>query len=526
MKNKKNWIILVQISLILIAAIATTYAVSTFSNEIGVAISTANLDLQYEGDSTLKGSLVPLYDEEAQYKASKVRFSVVSKVELTETYAGYRIVLNNINIPDELKNEAVKWQLVKGVSVIASGNFADIDVTNRYILNETLEVLPKYGSTPDNLEFRVWISESDTDQVSLAGYTASMRVDVELYTMNDKNTPLFYGLQDEIVQMTSGTFNTKENVSVVYSDGTTGTFTVSSDTVNLNTEGDNLVTYTSQTKDGTTVTKTRVIRVVNDDVVPTLSLDNVPSSFMSGELVTFPSNVTYGPMGGQTTCNYSDSTALTAGSYTLECTAYGNNGLKTTVSKAITVTEADSTKPSVYIGFPMTIELGSVYLLPSKVTYATTGTTTCVDENSNVLTDTSSLTTGNHTITCTATDDNGSTSTRTHTVTVIDAYSYSNEGTKEYTITKAGTYKIEAYGASSQGVCGSYVVGEKTFAVNDALTFTISSDGVSSVSYNSSDILVASSGSAGTNTNTLSNADTVKTARCGNAYIKITYLNS
>lgn len=526
MKGKKNWVILIQISLILIAAIATTYAIASFSNEIDVAISTANLDLQYEGESTLSGSLVPLYDEEAPYKASKVRFSVVSKVELQDTYVGYRVVLNNINIPSALKNTAVKWQLVKGVTVIASGNFTEIDATNRYTLNETLEVLPKYGTTPDNLEFRVWISENGEDQSSLAGYTASMKVDVELYTIHDTNTPIFYGIQDKIISVTTGSFDTNANVSAHYVDGSVTPVTVSTDTVDLTKEGDTLVTYTAQKKDGTSITKTRVIRVMNDAVTPTINMDNIPSSFMEGEIFAFPSEVSFGPMGGQTLCNYTDSTKLTSGSYTLKCIAYGNNGLKATLSKDFTVTALDSAKPKVYIEFPITIDVGRAYILPSKVTYTTTGNTTCKDENDSTLVDTSSLSVGSHTITCTAIDDNGQTAIRTHKVNVIDAYSYYNEGTKTYTLTKAGTYKIEAYGASAEGICGSYVVGEKSFSANDILTLTISSDGVSTISYNATNILVASSGSTGTNTNGINSANIVNHARCGRAYIKVTYMGS
>lgn len=526
MRDKKKWVILIQISLILIAAIATTYAVATFNNEIDVAISTANLDLQYEGESTLSGSLIPLYDEEAPYKSSKVRFSVVSKTDLPNTYVGYRVVLNNINIPSALKNAAVKWQLVKGVSVIASGSFDDINVADRYILNEELEILPKYGTTPDDLEFRVWISESGEDQSSLSGYTASMKVDVELYTINDKNTPIFYGIQDKILPISTGSFDTNQNVSIYYVDGSIAPVTVSTGAVDLTKEGDTLVTYMAKKKDGTSITKTRVIRVVNDTVTPTINMDNIPSSFMQEEDFTFPSEVAFGPMGGQTICNYNDSTRLAVGSYTLKCTAYGNNGLKTTLSKDFTVTALDSTKPKIYIGFPVTIDVGNAYILPSKVTYATTGSITCKDEKNNTLTDTSSLSVGSHTITCTAIDDNGKTSTRTHKVNVIDAYSYYNEGTKAYTITKAGTYKIEAYGASSEGICGSYVAGEKRFSVNDILNLTIGSDGVSTISYNATNILVAASGNTGTNKNTINNANIVNYARCGRAYIKVTYIGS
>lgn len=336
MKKNTSWVLLLQISLILIAAIASTYAISYFANAIEANMVTANIDLSYIGDSEVSDSLLPIKDAQAEQSATKVKFSVIEKNETKNVYSGYRVVLRNIVLPLELRIPEVKWQLVKGLTVIASGNFENITNTDRYLLNEELQVLPKYGTTADELEFRVWLSDNDTNQISLVGKTISFKVDVELYVINDKIEPLFLGVQDKIVEKSSTPFDTLKGVSATLSDGTNLDVTANITNLDISTLGDKVVVYSAKDANGKVVTKTRTIRVLDDKVEPVIDMLEVPSAITVGTEYDLESRVkvTYGSSGGSMICGYGDdmSTAkpTEAGDYIFKCIATGNNGLVTT----------------------------------------------------------------------------------------------------------------------------------------------------------------------------------------------------
>lgn len=343
MKKNTSWVLLLQISLILIAAIASTYAINYFANSIQANMVTANIDLSYIGDSEVSDSLLPIKDTKAEQSATKVKFSVIEKNKTNNIYSGYRVVLRNVTVPVELRIPEVKWQLVKGLTVIASGNFENITNTDRYLLNEELQVLPKYGSTADELEFRVWLSDNDTNQIALAGKTISFKVDVELYVINDKIEPLFLGIQDKVVEKSSTQFNTLTGVSAVLSDGTNLDVTANITSLDISTLGDKIIVYSAKDANGKTVTKTRTIRVLDDKVVPVIDMSEVPSSIALGTEYDLQSKVkvTYGSSSGSMICGYGDDMSITKpsaiGSYKFKCIATGNNGLSSTASKNFSI---------------------------------------------------------------------------------------------------------------------------------------------------------------------------------------------
>ncbi len=82
---------------------------------------------------------------------------------------------------------------------------------------------------------------------------------------------------------------------------------------------------------------------VKDDVIPEISLRDVPAVIKFADNYPLPSWYKFGPSGGTVECHdqnnntLTDTSNLAIGDYTITCTATGNNGLVATTSKDITV---------------------------------------------------------------------------------------------------------------------------------------------------------------------------------------------
>ena len=118
---------------------------------------------------------------------------------------------------------------------------------------------------------------------------------------------------------------------------------ISKDSIVFTEEQDNYIFIRAVNSLGVKSTPSNYQRIRIDKTTPTLSLSGISSSFTKGTSKNLPTDVTYGISGGSTTCKYNSTTitntsSIPTGSYTITCTATGNNGLTTTISKSVTVT--------------------------------------------------------------------------------------------------------------------------------------------------------------------------------------------
>ncbi len=198
---KKNLPVIIVSTLVLVLGIVGLTLALTNGMSSNVVIDTANLGVEYSGNLTLPSTnLFPIEDSEIDTNTENVltvNFTVKGvQSNPTDIPIIYDIVLSDLDVPEELKSEYLKWQLKKNGSVISTGSFSptfDRIVDGRLTLTEIQQDLPSYNSTADSYEFKLWISEScpgsdmsqcgpEQDQSNMLNKTLSGKIETVLYT--------------------------------------------------------------------------------------------------------------------------------------------------------------------------------------------------------------------------------------------------------------------------------------------------------------------------------------------------------
>ena len=201
---KKNLPVIIVSTLVLVLGIVGLTLALTNGMSSNVVIDTANLVVEYSGNLTLPSTnLFPIEDSEIDTNTENVltvNFTVKGvQSNPTDIPIIYDIVLSDLNVPEELKSEYLKWQLKKNGSIISTGSFAksfDTIKDGRLTLTEIQQDLPSYNATADSYEFKLWISEScpgdtsncgpEKDQSNMLNKTLSGKIEAVLYTKSKK----------------------------------------------------------------------------------------------------------------------------------------------------------------------------------------------------------------------------------------------------------------------------------------------------------------------------------------------------
>lgn len=198
---KKNVPVIIISTIILILGIVGVTLALTNSMSSNVMIDTANLGVEYSGNLTLPSTnLFPIEDSEIDTNTENVltvNFTVKGvESNPTDIPIIYDVILSDLNVPEELKSEYLKWQLKKNGTIISTGSFSknfDTIKDGRLTLTEIQQDLPSYNSTADSYEFKLWISEScpgsdmsqcgpDKDQSNMLNKNLSGKIETVLYT--------------------------------------------------------------------------------------------------------------------------------------------------------------------------------------------------------------------------------------------------------------------------------------------------------------------------------------------------------
>lgn len=154
-----------------------------------VKVRTGNLDIDFTTSQyiTTANKILLINDNESATKALKSTFTVANPTATSTTNAKYDIYLSNITISNNLKQGDMKWELVKGNTVIENGTFNTTDdYTNDFKLTKTGYQTITRGTT-DSYEFRVWLSKNNTDQTGLltgSAFSAKLKVVATSVTSN------------------------------------------------------------------------------------------------------------------------------------------------------------------------------------------------------------------------------------------------------------------------------------------------------------------------------------------------------
>ena len=198
-KNKSTKFIIFEIIIMMIGVIGITLAVSYVMNSVNINVDTANLAIDYNGNLTLPSvNLVPILDSEVESNTEnvmRINFSVKGASTNPNIPIIYDVILSDLVVDSALKSEYVKWELEKNGTVISSGSldpWFDSIRDGKFWLTEIQQDLVRSSGTADNFEFRLWISEActgdittcteDMDQSNMLNKSISGKIEVVLYT--------------------------------------------------------------------------------------------------------------------------------------------------------------------------------------------------------------------------------------------------------------------------------------------------------------------------------------------------------
>ena len=229
-KKYNTKFILFEIIVIMLGIIGVTFAASYIMKSINVNVDTAALAVDYTGNLTLpKVDLVPIEDSSVDTNTDnvmRINFTVKGASSNPNIPIIYDVILSDLEIDSALKNEYLKWELEKNGSVISSGSFSpkfDTIKDGKLWLTEIQQDLPTNSQSADSYEFRLWISESctgdittcteDMDQSNMLGKKLSGKIETVLYTKSKEalvRVPANYA-SDYITSLLDSNPNTMNN---------------------------------------------------------------------------------------------------------------------------------------------------------------------------------------------------------------------------------------------------------------------------------------------------------------------------
>ena len=269
------------------------------------------------------------------------------------TKTGMVVVTKDAKMIDELKNYeycvtnkkstiGCNWQITetKNAEIVASGKwyvyFRGIDVrgrrskvSNREYVNVDNEnpVVKKIKETETENTIKVTIEATDR----LSGVNSYFyKIDNQEYVLGTK-THEYKNLEA----------NKEYKISIKVVDKV-GNETIV--TKKIKAKKSNNIKDPEETTTTTKVTTTEE----KDEVIPIINLDKVPPKFFYGNKYDLPSYYKFGPKGGEVKCivdeveEATDTSKLGIGKHKIVCTAYGNNGINTTVEKEVEVAVEES----------------------------------------------------------------------------------------------------------------------------------------------------------------------------------------
>lgn len=181
-RQSKILSVILAIAIIVVCVLGVTYAYFTArikGNEDAkeTKVTTGTLDIIFETSQYIKNTNAMLIkDSERETKADYTEFTVKHNKN-TDVEGVYHIYLTEIAISDNFKSADVKWELVKNGTSLQQGDFSTIGNATTMQLTSDVQTLPY--EKEDTYVFRIWLSETEEDQLHLTEGTITGRIMVE-----------------------------------------------------------------------------------------------------------------------------------------------------------------------------------------------------------------------------------------------------------------------------------------------------------------------------------------------------------
>lgn len=192
MKDKKesklNYKFLIMIAVIVPIILSVSYAyflarVSGDNTVIdGNATGKFDIDLITTNEGHINASdLLPISEDVSKDKAAKGIFSV--KTGTNDYKINYSLSLTDITISDNLKSsEDLKWELWNTDTNIKISNGTFKDATTTLLLKDNI-IINK--DTTNNYELRIYVLETNTNQIELLNGTLQVKVTMNAEMINE-----------------------------------------------------------------------------------------------------------------------------------------------------------------------------------------------------------------------------------------------------------------------------------------------------------------------------------------------------
>jgi len=177
--NYTLYVLIILITVVAIAGITFAFFAPQFNKPNGDAtakIISGKLDVDFTTtEYILNTNTMLIKDSERAEYADKTSFQV-KHAQDSEVNALYDIYLSSISITDNFKSVDFKWELLSSNTVVATGNLSTVGVSTEFQLNATPISLPLTDT--HSYELRMWLSETNADQLSLLEGNFSAKVKV------------------------------------------------------------------------------------------------------------------------------------------------------------------------------------------------------------------------------------------------------------------------------------------------------------------------------------------------------------
>lgn|SRR5574344_69187 len=175
--KKRTSVLYISITVLLISlAFSMSYAVLTAKVEgnsaaTPMSVNTSSLTIDFTTSEYINNNKMSLInDSEKTDKAEKNIFTISNS---SGVMAKYNLALTELVISDNLKSSDFKWELLKNDSIISNGDFSNAISATDYSISSVQSI---GNNQTDSYIFRIWLSESGTNQIGLLNGSFNAKV--------------------------------------------------------------------------------------------------------------------------------------------------------------------------------------------------------------------------------------------------------------------------------------------------------------------------------------------------------------
>lgn len=174
-------ILSITITVIVIGAFGVSYGYYAYTSAntlFNVSTIKALPTITYAQSSNLNETVgIPINENNYATEASKSQFTITYGSNLSGYDVAIKISLTNITIDSALKNSYFRYKLVRGGTVIASGNFSSVG-SSLVLKGAEKKSITSYP-TVENYILYIYLADSGSEQNAMMGKKFSAKISVD-----------------------------------------------------------------------------------------------------------------------------------------------------------------------------------------------------------------------------------------------------------------------------------------------------------------------------------------------------------